>query len=435
MLSNLSFSNWLDHQQTECSESTAFRFLNPDNYEGSVTFTELMTRAKVLSGLLLRDAELGDRALLMYPPGLAFIEAFLGCLYAGIVAVPAYPPKRNRNAERLLAIAEDCSPQLILTTQELEPQVRSAFASRFPDLAVLATDERLTRCDRGSNIHLPCITPEHTRFSPIHIWLDFNPKGVVITHANLLANEELIKNAFGHTKDSIVCGWLPPFHDMGLIGLVLQPLYVGIPSILMSPISFLADPIRWLRAISEYQATSSGGPNFAFDYCVDKIDDADCDGLDLSCWKVAFNGAEPVRAQTMDRFVKKFERFGFRPEAIFPCYGMAETTLFVAGRHGLKTQSLPCWDSFPVSNSSDVSQWSKLKPIVSCGKIATTLIFSSLTQKHTSAWKTIRLARFGCAAQVFRADTGNRQSPNSRFKINLPVLSIQHTEIGCAQVI
>ncbi len=159
----------------------------------------------------------------------------------------------------------------------------------------------------------------------------------MVSHKNLLHNEKLIASAFRHTTETIVLGWLPLFHDMGLIGNVLQPLYVGFPSVIMPPEAFIQKPLRWLQAISRYNATSSGGPNFAYELCASKIKPQERENLDLSCWDVAFTGAEPVRAATLEKFANTFADYGFKREAFYPCYGMAETTLFVSG--GIKSQS------------------------------------------------------------------------------------------------
>ena len=153
----------------------------------------------------------------------------------------------------------------------------------------------------------------------------------MITHSNLMANERALELAFGHTEASVAVGWLPAFHDMGLIGNILQPLYVGFPSILMSPMTFLRKPVEWLRAITKYKGTTSGAPDFAYDHCVRNITEDERDGLDLRSWAVAFNGGEPIRAETFDRFTAAFARYGFRSEAFSPCYGLAEATLFVSG--------------------------------------------------------------------------------------------------------
>src|SRR4051812_32506903 len=276
----------------------------------------------------------GERALLLYPPGLELVSAFLGCLYGGVVAVPAYPPRSPRMVPRLRAIAGDARPAVALPTAEAVGQ-GAALAGRFPemagslwlatdslgaDLAGLAEQWRDPEAEAGTLAFL-----QYTSGSTA------TPKGVMVSHGNLLHNEEMIRQAFGQSERSVIVGWLPLHHDMGLIGNVLQPLYIGASCVLMSPVAFLQRPSRWLRAISRYRATTSGGPSFAYELCVRRIPAAERLGLDLSSWQVAFNGAEPVRAGTLERFAEAFGPCGFRREAFYPCYGLAEATLFVAG--------------------------------------------------------------------------------------------------------
>ncbi|MFM7881254.1 MAG: fatty acyl-AMP ligase, partial [Microcystis panniformis] len=196
------------------------------------------------------------------------------------------------------------------------------------------------------------------------------PKGVMVSHKNLLYNEKLIASAFGHTSETIGVGWLPLFHDMGLIGNVLQPVYVGFPCVIMPPEAFIQKPLRWLQAISRYNATSSGGPNFAYELCADKIKPQERENLDLSCWDVAFTGAEPVRAATLEKFANTFADYGFKREAFYPCYGMAETTLFVSG--GIKSQSpvIAAVDKLALLENSAVtinSQHPNAQLLVGCG--------------------------------------------------------------------
>ncbi len=165
------------------------------------------------------------------------------------------------------------------------------------------------------------------------------PRGVVVSHDNLMQNQRMICESFGHNQETVVVGWLPLFHDMGLIGNVMQPIYLGATAVLMSPMTFLMRPKLWLIAISEYGGTTSGGPDFCYRHCVQKLSAEDLSGIDLSSWRVAFNGSEPVRAQTMTQFAKTFARCGFRHEAFFPCYGLAEATLFVSGGHCSRAES------------------------------------------------------------------------------------------------
>ena len=317
-------------------DQIAYTFLQDGETESSrLTYGELDQQARAIAASLQSIGTSGDRALLLYPPSLEFISAFFGCLYAGIVAVPAYPPRRNQNSSRLEAIVADAQATFALTTTSELANLESRLALN-PELAGLrwlATDK--IDSDLGSHWREPTLSRETLAFLQYTSGSTGKPKGVMVSHGNILHNERLIKMAFGHTEKTIFVGWLPLFHDMGLIGNVLQPLYLGIPSFLMSPVAFLQQPVRWLQAISRYKATTSGGPNFAYDLCVSKITPEQISSLDLRSWEVAFNGSEPIRAETLQRFARKFADCGFRWEAFYPCYGMAETTLFVSG--GLKT--------------------------------------------------------------------------------------------------
>ncbi|HEX2222588.1 MAG TPA: AMP-binding protein, partial [Thermoanaerobaculia bacterium] len=305
--------------------------------EAALSHAALDARARAI-GAALQDLDVdagtaGERALLLFPAGLDFVAAFFGCLYAGVVAVPSYPPGPaglRRPQPRLRAIARDCRPRIVLTTaaqaarrEELEAQVPELQGAAWiatdalPD--ALAAEWRET-APGGDALAFLQYTSGSTS----------DPKGVRVTHGNLLHNEELIRQAFAQSEESVIAGWLPLYHDMGLIGNVLQPLYVGARCVLMSPLAFLQQPGRWLRAIARYRATTSGGPNFAYDLCARKAA-ALAPELDLSSWSLAFNGAEPVRADTMERFAARFARCGFRRQAFYPCYGLAEATLFVTG--------------------------------------------------------------------------------------------------------
>ncbi len=293
---------------------------------------DLDRRARGIAAALGELCAPGDRALLLFPPGLDFIAAFFGCLYAGVIAVPAYPPHPRRGHERLRAIAGSSRPAVVLTAAESLPAVESA-AVHAPEIAAV----RRLVCDslpeidpwEGAPGFEPA--PETPAFLQYTSGSTGTPKGVIVTHGNLAHNEEMIRQAFGQGRDSVVVGWLPLYHDMGLIGNVLQPLWTGGSCVLMSPVAFLQRPRRWLEAIGRYGGTTSGGPNFAYELCVEKISPAEREGLDLSTWRLAFNGAEPVRAATLSRFAEAFAPHGFRREAFYPCYGLAEATLFVAG--------------------------------------------------------------------------------------------------------
>jgi len=255
----------------------------------------------------------------------------VGCLYAGVIAVPVDLPKRNHHGKRIRAISLDAKAEFALTTSSTLKKITKTTEkeSFWSTLHYLETD--ILDHDRLSAYQLPQINTDTLAFLQYTSGSTGEPKGVMVTHANLIHNLKVIQQAFGHDADTIVVGWLPLFHDMGLIGNVLQPLYLGITSVLMPPVALVRKPIRWLEAISRYKATTSGGPNFAYDLCVEKIQQENLEDLDLSSWKVAFNGSEAVKPSTIDKFARKFEPFGFRKQTFYPCYGMAESTLFVAG--------------------------------------------------------------------------------------------------------
>jgi acyl-CoA synthetase (AMP-forming)/AMP-acid ligase II len=308
-------------------EEVAYTFLKSNDERQTVTYREVNDRARSIAQQLLEFSQPGDRALMIYPPGLEFIEAFLGCLYAGIVAVPAYPPKKNRNSERILAIAQDCKPRLILCTTGTQSNVQGEFAGAIDGARAILTDEIGMSSGKG----LPDISPDRLAFLQYTSGSTAEPKGVMVSHGNIAANERLIQKYFNFDQSSIMISWLPMFHDMGLIGGILAPLFVGFPAVLMAPNTFVGDPFKWLEAVTEFAGTTTGAPNFAYELCVRRITAEQKRHLDLSSLKIAYNGAEPIRAETLERFSEAFAECGFRPEVFFPCYGMAETTLLVSG--------------------------------------------------------------------------------------------------------
>lgn len=303
--------------------------------EISITYTQLDGWARAIGTQLQSLKATGERALLLYPPGLEYIAAFFGCLYAGVVAIPAYPPRLNKPVSRLRTIVEDAHPKLALTNSKvLAKNVKRRFAQvqELEGLHWLAIDNVAVGVE--ADWQEPAITSDTLAFLQYTSGSTAMPKGVMVSHGNLLSNLQSIQTGFQHTKQSIGVGWLPLYHDLGLIGNVLQPLYVGFPCILMSPADFAWKPFRWLQAVSRYKATTSGAPNFAYDLCIEKITPKQRETLDLSSWSVAFNGGEPIRHETIERFAATFESCGFQRKAFYPCYGLAEATLIVSG--GLK---------------------------------------------------------------------------------------------------
>ncbi|TWT87432.1 Long-chain-fatty-acid--AMP ligase FadD26 [Pseudobythopirellula maris] len=310
----------------------AFTFLVDGESERlHITYAELDARARAIAARLQSLGLSGERALLLYPSGLEFIAAFFGCLYAGVTAVPAFPPRRNRKLDRIRAIFADAKPRIALTTKEVyllvEPMIQD-----FDDLSDMpwcCTGD--LDASEGDDWAPESIDPQRLAFLQYTSGSTGTPKGVMLSHANLLHNTAVITSGFRPAAGSSGVTWLPLHHDMGLIGGVVQPIYAGRPMTVMSPSHFLQKPLRWLRALSDTGAPISGGPNFAYDLCVERVTEEEKRSLDLRQWELAFNGAEPVRADTLDRFARAFERCGFRREAFYPCYGLAEATLLVAG--------------------------------------------------------------------------------------------------------
>jgi acyl-CoA synthetase (AMP-forming)/AMP-acid ligase II len=303
---------------------------------GTLSYAEADRRARALATRLREHAEIGDRVLLLYPFGLEYPAVFLACLYAGLIAVPAFPPDKQRAVKtmpRVSAIIRDADAKLILTTAELAPTVEFARAeARDPEaLKILASDEIITRDEDAEAWQRPATLEREIAFLQYTSGSTGTPKGVIIGHDNLFAHQRLAHEKFAQPEAARTVSWLPFYHDMGLIGSLLYPLYHGGTTLLMSPTAFLRRPLAWLEAVSTFQAAVSTGPNFAYDLCVEKARDEDLARLDLSSWRLTVSGAEPLRASTIERFCDRFAGCGFRPETFMPCFGMAEATLMVSG--------------------------------------------------------------------------------------------------------
>jgi len=330
----------------ERAEERAYTFLTQGEDEAEhLAWGELDLRARAFAATLAEGLDPGARVLLLCPPGLDFITAFIGCLYAGAVAVPAYPPASKRHLPRLRSIALDAAPSAVVATTATLPKIRAAASAlgELDALRWLAVDE--VPAELAGAWREPEISGETLAFLQYTSGSTSEPKGVMVSHGNLMHNEEVIRQGFGLDEDSVIVGWLPLYHDMGLIGNVLQPLYLGARCVLMSPVAFLQKPLRWLRAISEHRGTTAGGPNFAFELCVRKISPEERAELDLSSWTLAYSGAEPVRAETLDSFARAFAASGFLRQAFYPCYGLAEATLMVSGGSKSKPPVMETFDA------------------------------------------------------------------------------------------
>jgi len=311
----------------------AFTFLiDGEGQEAHISYAALDRRARAIAAALGKPRSEGERALLLYPPGLDYVAGLFGCLYAGFVAVPAYPPdpaRLDRTLPRLQTIASDAQATVALTTSAMLG-LRAPLCERAPDFTAkrwVATDD--IEEGRATDWQDPGTRTGDLAILQYTSGSTARPRGVMLTHENVVQNLTLIATAMSPGERFV--SWAPPYHDLGLVAGLLFPVYAGAPSILMSPIAFLQRPLRWLKAITRYRATVSGGPNFAYDLCVRKTTPAERATLDLATWSLAFNSAEPVRLDTLERFVAAFGPYGFRREAFYPCYGLAEATLVAIG--------------------------------------------------------------------------------------------------------
>jgi acyl-CoA synthetase (AMP-forming)/AMP-acid ligase II len=334
-----SMTEALQIRATQTPDAVAYRFLPDGREEGPrLTYGQLDREARAVAAALRDVAEPGDRALLLYAPGLAFISGFFGCQYAGVVPVPAYPPRPDRLTQSWQALgnaAADCVPRVILTDRAVAPFVpTTGLVPELTTIPRIVTDDLDPSAAR--RWREPPSDPEAIALLQYTSGSTAAPKGVMVTHRNLIHNERVILTALEHHRHvGVGVSWLPPYHDLGLIGGILQTVYRGATLVLMSPTAFLQDPMNWLRAVSRYRADTSGGPNFAYHHCVQRSTPAERAGLDLGNWSVAAVGSEPVSHRTLDEFADAFGPAGFRPEAFYPCYGLAEATVFVTG--GLRT--------------------------------------------------------------------------------------------------
>jgi acyl-CoA synthetase (AMP-forming)/AMP-acid ligase II len=316
------------HAETQPDER-AYIFLSDRGAEEAVlTFRGLYEAAQALAVRLTRMTRPGDRALLVFPSGLEFLVAFFGCQIARVIAVPMMLPRRQSARDASGGIIANCEPAIALTNPALA--IRTDLQARFAREQIPWLSVDLTHLEPGT-ADLPPPDPQDIAFLQYTSGSTSDPKGVAVSHANLLANLEMIRVSLGTTRQSTYVNWVPLYHDMGLILNALEAFYVGASCVLMAPNAFMQRPLNWLRAIHHYRAEVACSPNFGFDLCVSRYRADQMHDVDLSSWKVALNGAEPVHAETIKRFSENFVSHGFDPGAVFPAYGMAEATLLIAG--------------------------------------------------------------------------------------------------------
>jgi acyl-CoA synthetase (AMP-forming)/AMP-acid ligase II len=311
-------------------DDRAFVFLSEQRREeASLTFSELERQARALAAALSERAAPGDRALLILPPGLAFLVAFFGCLLAGVIAVPMMVPRRASSRDASASIVADCTPRVAIGTAALAASRRDVVERLH--VAGVGWMDADACGEAATEVRLPRRTRADLAFLQYTSGSTSAPKGVMVSHGNLLDNLEMIRVALGNTRRSTYVNWVPLYHDMGLILNVLSCFYVGALGVLMAPVTFTKRPLNWLRAISDYRAEVACAPNFAYDLCVSRFRPEEMAGVDLSSWRNALNGAEPVRADTIEKFATMFGAHGFDPAASYPAYGMAEATLLISG--------------------------------------------------------------------------------------------------------
>lgn len=366
----------LQHRADTTPQKIAYRFLQDGTTEtAQITYAQLNLQARAIAAKLQTLTQPRSRVVLVYTydAAIEFVAAFMGCLYADAIAVTTTPPRNGKDLGKLAQRVADSGAEVILTTSDIIEGFKSKIitnlgvVNKFKHLKWFTTDD----IDRELAVswQQPTIEPDTIAFLQYTSGSTGIPKGVMVTHGNILHNEEMIRQGFAHDENTIVVGWLPLFHDMGLIGNVLQPLYLGTESLLMSPVALAQKPFEWLKAITNYRATTSGGPNFAYDLLCLRATEEYLAQLDLSNWRVAFSGAETVRAETLERFSQIFAPCGFDPKAFYPCYGMAETTLFVTGGQANQQPKVLRVNSSQLEqNKVVVSNAPDGKAIVSCGQ-------------------------------------------------------------------
>ncbi|HVQ91265.1 MAG TPA: fatty acyl-AMP ligase [Mycobacteriales bacterium] len=322
------------HAQETPERSAAIFVADPaedDPAEIALSYGALDTAARSIAAWLQEQCAPGDRVLLLYPSGLEFIKALLGSMYAGVLPIPApLPHGYKHHLMRATGIALDADVRLVLTDRSSLPAVSAWIHQEgLDDLTIVATDA--AELGDPAGWARPQLSADSLAFMQYTSGSISDPRGVMVRHGQLLHNLGLIQRSMGVGPETRAGGWLPIYHDMGLIGLVLEPLYLGSGTVLMPPTAFLKRPYGWLRLIDRYGLEGTSAPNFAYDLCTRRVTDEQLAGLDLSRWRRACNGAEPIDADTLDRFADRFAPAGFRREALLPCYGMAEATLFIAG--------------------------------------------------------------------------------------------------------
>jgi acyl-CoA synthetase (AMP-forming)/AMP-acid ligase II len=358
----------LRHRAVHQADRKAYAFLqNGDAEQEALTYGELDEAARAIAAVLQGQGALGERAFLLYPPGLSFIKAFFGCLYAGVVAIPL--PVVKRSLPRLQAVARDARASLLLTDARTRPLLEEdARLPEFEAMRWIVTDEGTSSPDAWEPPNVGGSTLAYLQYTS---GSTATPKGVMVTHGNLVRHCAHMEQAWGYSPDGASVTWVPHFHDYGLVDGIIEPLFVGIPCYVMSPAAFYMRPVRWLQAISRYRATHTQGPNSGYDHCLRRRRPEQLEGLDLGCWRTASNGGEPVRPDTVRGFVAALEPYGFRREAFYPSFGLAEATLLVSTKRHDQSPVIRSLDAEALGKHSAVEvapgSARSVREVVSCG--------------------------------------------------------------------
>ncbi len=355
---------------SERPNAVAVTFLEDgERLEASLTYAQLHASALRICGGLRARARPGDRVILGYPNGLEFIRAFFACQYAGLIPVPIAPPRRGGRTgdlERMEGIIRNAQPTVLLTSERIRTKLREGTSSNAAAVLPWLTLEEMESAEPEHRVALP--TANTVAFLQYTSGSTSDPRGVVVTHGGLVANITAIGNAMNVDGDARLLCWLPLHHDMGLIGIALHAILRGAPLVLMSAAHFIQRPFRWVAAMSRHRATFSGAPNFAYELCVQRSTAPERHDLDLSHWQTAFNGAEPVRAQTLRAFADAFGPSGFRERAFFPCYGLAEATLYVSGTRFEPDVTVTSFDAQSLERGRAAAPAGPGVELVSCGR-------------------------------------------------------------------